>query len=409
MGGWRQYKNIDIRFHDKITILTGANGAGKTTLINILNKHFGWERNLLSIPSRNKSGGPMEYLSGIFSFLKKVNPETSTQTIGEILYSDGSIAEIDIPKNVNRVFSLQITKRKDVTGLHIPSHRPVYKNQPLDQIPFELPKKEVLFRRYSDEIRNIHTAQGHSGISPNKFIKEALVVLALYGYGSEKITPDLEAKATFQGFVDVLKAVLPPSLGFQDIRIEPPEVVIETKGGPFPFDEVSGGITAIIDLAWQIYTFSIGKEEDFVVTIDEPENHLHPALQRQLLPSFVKAFPRAQFIIATHNPFIIGSVPDSNVYALKYDEENKVESVSLDMKDKTGSTATILRDILGLESTLPIWVEDKFKEIFSKYNEADFTSENLNSMREELKEYGLENLAPELILKIDKKDHDPVK
>ncbi|MGQ0518664.1 AAA family ATPase, partial [Bacillus sp. D-CC] len=60
----------------------------------------------------------------------------------------------------------------------------------------------------------------------------------------------------------------------------------------------------------------------FVVTIDEPENHLHPSMQRSLLNDFVKAFPKAQFIVVTHSPFIVSSIRESNVYALKHEKNN---------------------------------------------------------------------------------------
>ena len=29
---WKQFKKISIKFHPRLTILTGANGAGKTTI-----------------------------------------------------------------------------------------------------------------------------------------------------------------------------------------------------------------------------------------------------------------------------------------------------------------------------------------------------------------------------------------
>ena len=92
-----------------------------------------------------------------------------------------------------------------------------------------------------------------------------------------------------------------------------PEVLLETKSGVFSLDAVSGGIASIIDMAWQIFMYSPYRES-IVVTIDEPENHLHPELQQIILPCFVKAFPNAQFIVATHNPFIISSVKHSFVY-----------------------------------------------------------------------------------------------
>lgn len=35
---WRQFSDIDIDFHEHLTVLTGANGAGKTTILNVLSK-----------------------------------------------------------------------------------------------------------------------------------------------------------------------------------------------------------------------------------------------------------------------------------------------------------------------------------------------------------------------------------
>lgn len=38
---WRQFSDVDIFFHEHLTVLTGANGAGKTTILNLLSKSTG--------------------------------------------------------------------------------------------------------------------------------------------------------------------------------------------------------------------------------------------------------------------------------------------------------------------------------------------------------------------------------
>lgn len=35
ISDWKQFQNIDIDFHERLTILTGANGSGKTTLLHL--------------------------------------------------------------------------------------------------------------------------------------------------------------------------------------------------------------------------------------------------------------------------------------------------------------------------------------------------------------------------------------
>ena len=55
------------------------------------------------------------------------------------------------------------------------------------------------------------------------------------------------------------------------------------------YQSVSGGISSIIDITWQLYMFA-DTSESFVAIIDEPENHLHPELQRNFLGNLIKEF-----------------------------------------------------------------------------------------------------------------------
>lgn len=54
-----------------------------------------------------------------------------------------------------------------------------------------------------------------------------------------------------------------------------------------------------------------------VVLIDEIETHLHLELQKTILPSLIKLFPRVQFIISTHSPFVISSIENVVIYDLE--------------------------------------------------------------------------------------------
>ncbi len=168
----------------------------------------------------------------------------------------------------------------------------------------------------------------------------------------------------------------------------------------FIFEQASGGVSALIDLAWQIYMFSTQGKTNFTVIIDEVENHLHPTMQRRILSDLLIAFPHVCFIVSTHSPLIVGSVRDSNVYVLKYNNDNKIFSEKIDLVNQAKTASEILDEVLGISFTMPIWVEKELKRIINAYSKKDMTRQDFDHMREELKMIGLEKLLPEAIANI---------
>lgn len=197
----------------------------------------------------------------------------------------------------------------------------------------------------------------------------------------------------FEGFQSILHKILPPKIGFQKLSIEIPEVILETDSGNFPIDAVSGGIASIIELAWMIYMYA-PFNESFTVLFDEPENHLHPELQQTLLPNLLGAFPNVQFIVATHNPFIISSVESSLIYVLNYTKDNKIGSTLLDNVTKAASSNEILREVLGISSTYPLWASSKIDILVRDTIAKGISEESLSDFRNQMEKFGFSNVIP---------------
>lgn len=410
VANWRQFRNVDIEFHDRLTVLTGANGAGKTTLLNLLSRHFGWQGTLVSTPRRraNEKIFHSDYwtedsLEAFEEWLSSrtkeseeppLPPEPSgpRQQIGNLAYSNGRVAAIEVSPYVGPSYNVDIMAQQEQKGMHIPSHRPIYSYQSVENIPTVPRKRSQAFATYLGIVQTRYYG-GHHQRTPNYFMKETLIALAAFGYGNPAIDRDEESLQTFEGFQRVLRLVLPPSLGFQRLSIRLPEVVLVTRSGDFSLDAVSGGISSLVDLAWQIFMFA-GEGEPFVVTLDEPENHLHPELQRTVLGSLLSAFPNVQFICASHNPFIVTSVPDSHIYALRYGTDHRVYSDFLSVVDRTGSSNEVLRDVLGLPSSSPAWVDQHLKDIESSLSDRPITQDLLAELRQRLTEAGLDRFVP---------------
>lgn len=399
LAEWQQFQKIDIEFGDRLTILTGANGSGKTTLLNLLARHAGWQQPVLAAPRL------IERTIKIFSRLFRGRDMSFEPKIGSIGYKTGIEADI-VLNNTNTVtVNLNLQNQQPVSCFFLPSHRPVFRYQQLPHIPLAKKKTQTAFQETDSAYKQAHS--GHGGQPVSFHIKNTIIGWVIQGYGvkstSHSVMPgDPELIRHFEGFEETLRKVLPPSLGFECLEVREMELILSCNGGEdeFLLETASGGVTALIDLAWQIYMFSSEGEGDFTVILDEVENHLHPTMQRQVLPDFLAAFPKAKFIVSTHSPLIVSSVKDARVYALCYNNSRKVVSEELDFGEKAKSANEILREVLGLDATLPIWVQAELKQLVDKYASLSAEDIDFQSLRSDLGKVGLADLLPDALSKV---------
>jgi predicted ATP-dependent endonuclease of OLD family len=124
---------------------------------------------------------------------------------------------------------------------------------------------------------------------------------------------------------------------------------------PFTFQTLSLGYNAILDvyadLLMRTEYYSVSPLElEGIIFIDEIESHLHIALQRVILPFFIKLFPKIQYIVTTHSPFVIMSVKEALVFDLSMETLYNISKVK--------SHTEIINKYLGVPTILPIWAEE---------------------------------------------------
>lgn len=377
---WRQFAGVDLLFHPRLTILTGANGAGKTTLLNLLSPHFEWSAQLLTRQLSNEEAVNVAH------------------AIGKISYSSGETSSL--VQSVNAGISnmpVAITQMQHVPGIFVSSHRSISSYQQLQALPARFSEWESLRQQFTAEVQARYFG-GSTGASPLYRMKEALVAAAMHAYGNKAVRPNDSARELWEGYQDVLRNFLPPSLQFERFEVEDSEIVMVTKVAEFPLEAVSGGISAMLELSWQIY-LRRGSQSAFTVCIDEPENHLHPELQRSIIPSLLKGFPDVTFIVATHSPFVVTSTTDAFVYALGTNERGQVVSRRVTNIDSASTPDETLMSVLGLDSTLPLWAEDKLSALLEALPAAP-TTEELRDLRDQMVALGLDRQFPDAIQSI---------
>ena len=96
---------------------------------------------------------------------------------------------------------------------------------------------------------------------------------------------------------------------------------------PFSFNELSDGYSSVIyivsDLILRMDKNRLLEDKiseyDYqgIVLIDELETHLHIELQKKIFPFLTKFFPKIQFIVTTHSPYILNSISNAKAYDLE--------------------------------------------------------------------------------------------
>ena len=104
-------------------------------------------------------------------------------------------------------------------------------------------------------------------------------------------------------------------------------LIMEDGRRPYGFDQLSDGYSAAIQIVtdlilrmeqnWLTDGILSSYDVEGIVMIDELETHLHIGLQRKILPFLTEFFPRIQFIVSTHSPYILNSVENCVIYDME--------------------------------------------------------------------------------------------
>lgn len=141
------------------------------------------------------------------------------------------------------------------------------------------------------------------------------------------------------------------------------------EGISVPVSQMSDGVRAVFfmvaDIAFRCAKLNPKFKEKAaeltpgIVLIDEVDLHLHPSWQQKVLDTLQFAFPKIQFIVTTHSPQVVSSVPKECVRII-----NDGKIIPFTTQTQGVESQDILTQIFG---TYPAPPNDPFVQMLSQY------------------------------------------
>ena len=383
-------KTVDIPIEGKNLIITGGNGSGKTSFLRSL-----YDKAVLLIVNKKQAD-----LSQLKQNFMNAERRLSSLTKGTTQY--------DREENQVKYYKSQMQAIENGLNAIIPDNIKFSSNY--DE------RRAVVLYFEDKRLANIAEAKMAQGLqveieenrkaeyNQNVGNKLEQHLLNLRARRSFAITEDANKALAdnisiwFTEFEKKLKHLFEDDSAVLDFDTNNSKFYIQQDSKPpYTFQTLSAGYRAIFDIYADLimrtrYYELSPLELEGVVFIDEIDSHLHISLQRLILPFFIESFPKIQFIVTTHSPFVLMSTRDTIVYDLAREIPYSITQV------KTQNE--ILNKYLGVPTSMPVWAEYNFKIITEKYLKEKPDDISLEELKKELKDAGLEEFFPESAIKI---------
>lgn len=308
----RNIKNLEIKLSEitrQHLIFTGTNGSGKTSLLLEINKYLSkidngdfqqFEQNKKQLDTLKKQlSQPSLSEDQKISLERSVKDyENWIQSFGGTSINFSGTKKTIFEKSQNGRFILAFFDSKRHTNLNVPKG--------INKV--EIKKKYTL-----TEKANVNFIQYIVNLKADRS----------FARDDNEMETVERIDVWFNQFENRLKSIF--DVDKLELRFDRNtynfDVIINDKE-PFSFNTLSDGYSAIISIVTELLLRMEAhnvKSYDLegVVIIDEIETHLHVDLQKKILPFLTDFFPKIQFIVSTHSPFVLSSLSNATICDLE--------------------------------------------------------------------------------------------
>lgn len=376
LENFRHIQWLDVSLHERLTVLVAPNGQGKTTLLDALAVllgpfvgafDMGKGRHIVRSDARYRGQGEgteleQQYPVRIEAILAGLGAPDTDTFIARELTGPRSRTTIKGAAPLARYGSQLMEQVRDLQPATLPLVS-YYGTGRLWRTHKNLKRKAVLSESRTLGYEDCLTSASNYFQLQEWMGKATMAVFQQRSRGDYESSRLMEQLDAVGCAVD--KVLEPRGWSGIHYNLVYEELAMKQEGqGLLPVSLLSDGVRTMVsmvaDMAWRCAKLNphLGAEAAAytpgVVLIDEVDLHLHPEWQQQVMQSLQAAFPEVQFIVTTHSPQVLTTVPRECIRQLgaEWDEDQrgwKPTSTEPDFQTLGVASADTLSRIMGID------------------------------------------------------------
>ena len=391
LENFKCFEKLSMEFQKDLTVLIGANGAGKTSILEAIAIAV----STMFVPMDGPKGIGIDktqahlkaYAIGSTSDVQPQYPvivSAAAVIDGKEVHWERSLKTAKgqtTVKDAKEIISVAADYQKRLRGGDTTLILPILAYYGTGRLwDYHREKQTDIFETNTRTNGYIDSVDGNANI---KLMMNWFAKMTIQKYQNQEnglgAIPELEAvfaamEKCYNQIAGSDHAKIQYNIGTKELDVAYTDEMGERKR--IPINQLSDGykstISLVADIAYRMAVLNpqclgnVCSETCGIVLIDEVDLHLHPAWQQRILNDLISIFPKVQFIVSTHAPEVINSVPKENVTVI---ENNLAIPVSVETygKDANG----ILRSVMHVKER-PQLVMEKFDEFYSAIDAKDY-------------------------------------
>lgn len=420
---YRCFESIDIDFHPALTVLIASNGAGKTSILDAIavafgpyvgafdegaGAHFGPNDIRLS-RVRETASSEMEYApKGVRLEATGYIPGSDNALIGDLSTSwsrslAGPVKAKTTIKDAKELIDYGKRQQEAVRTQGVDTVLPLLAYYGTGRLWQQKKLTDAKLPRTSRTVAYADCLDPASSYKAfvawfrywNLNAKEARISAQEHG---KPYTP-----TEFDGYIRSVSDAVNTCLAvaeWKDISYSFSRdalVAHHAIHGELPVELLSDGIRNMIgmvaDIAFRATKLNpqlghaAARRTPGVVLIDEVDMHLHPEWQQVVLQSLTSAFPELQFIVTTHSPQVLTTVPRENIRIVELDDAGYRVRVP-DFSPLAHESGDALAKVMGTHREPPLPLQESIRQFEQLVRTGQETSPDAQQLKAVLDDAG---------------------